>query len=928
MNQRLNRRYYIFLVALILSIIGVSKTVAQPFDGTNLNQLVNAANKFSKEESLERIFIHTDKGIYVTGDTVWFKAYLSNAMFFTPSDKSGVMYLEVANDSNRVLKKMALPVYNGTSIGQFALSEPDLPQGWYTLRAYTKWMCNFDEHLIFKKRIYVGMPASKSWLIDYKGLVSKPSETENISLMIRVRKLDKSPVGLREMQLKISDQNKTLFKVKTDTDVDGFMNVQFNIGQKAPPKNLNLALEDLRKGEEKRKLVVPLILDDPQEIDLQFMPEGGNLLANIPARLAFKAIDGRGLGTDVIGKVYDSQSHEVAEIRDAHKGMGSFNFIPLKDQSYTAKIRLSNGEFKSYPLPAIGLTGTSLQIYNERHADSCKVIIRSTPDVIQNQLHYYLVGESRGLVCYAAGFTINKSVIEFIIDKKNFPSGIAKFTLATPQKTIVNERLLYVDHNDNLKIEVNSNKRIYKQRDSVALKLKVLDKDGNPVQGTFSVAVVDKGQVQTDSINDESIVSHYLLTADLKGKVETPDYYTDASDDERKWKALDNLLLTQGWVGYNWNEAFKPIKAKKYEAEREFLIKGQVTNTFNKPVKGASVFLMSKKPATFIDTVTDNLGVFTFRGIEPSDTASYFIQTRKKRGGSFNTGIEIDEFKPPLFTSSSALSMPWFVNIDEAGLQRVRTQVHLRDKQTSILHGNVLAEVVVSAKKIVTGSKNLNGPGEADLVISEKELEKQGKKTLGDLLRDNVKGFGIRTTKNGLPIYVIHSNRLHLIIDGVNTASFYPGYGSPFEYFKQFLDYYDAEDIKGIEVMTGGGYQMRYSSAFLHPLENPFEQAFVEVTTRSGAGPFLKKSPGNYLFKPLPFTLAKIFYSPRYSSNSTPDMTDIRSTIFWKPDIMTNKDGEATISFYTSDNTGSYSFILQGTDLEGRFGVKRGEINV
>ncbi|MBL0336174.1 MAG: hypothetical protein IPP73_12950 [Chitinophagaceae bacterium] len=97
---------------------------------------------------------------------------------------------------------------------------------------------------------------------------------------------------------------------------------------------------------------------------------------------------------------------------------------------------------------------------------------------------------------------------------------------------------------------------------------------------------------------------------------------------------------------------------------------------------------------------------------------------------------------------------------------------------------------------------------------------------------------------------------------------------------------------------------------------------FVEITTWSGNGAFNKKVPGMYLYRPLVPIIAKTFYSPRYSpSEKNTDISDYRSTIYWKPDIITNEKGEAEISFFTSDSNSGYLVIVQGTDLKGGLGV-------
>jgi hypothetical protein len=91
----------------------------------------------------------------------------------------------------------------------------------------------------------------------------------------------------------------------------------------------------------------------------------------------------------------------------------------------------------------------------------------------------------------------------------------------------------------------------------------------------------------------------------------------------------------------------------------------------------------------------------------------------------------------------------------------------------------------------------------------------------------------------------------------------------------------------------------------------------------------MKKTPGIYLYKPLVPVMAKQFYSPRYTDPDQENIfPDLRSTIYWNPNIFTDKKGEAEVSFYTSESKSSYLIILQGTDLNGRFGVLYDYINI
>jgi hypothetical protein len=189
------------------------------------------------------------------------------------------------------------------------------------------------------------------------------------------------------------------------------------------------------------------------------------------------------------------------------------------------------------------------------------------------------------------------------------------------------------------------------------------------------------------------------------------------------------------------------------------------------------------------------------------------------------------------------------------------------------------------------------------------------------LLEKRVKGFRLKAVKGGGFRYYIRDQEAHLIIDGIDSGPY--GGGRTME---QFLRSYDAEEIAGIEVMTNRSAW--YTFRFISPGANPHNHAFIEVTTYAGAGPFLRKPVGTYVYRPIPFSISRKFYSPKYNAESKPDMTDIRSTIFWQPDLITNKEGIGFLNFYTADTPGKYSISIEGSNLDGKLGYKRDKIIV
>ena len=381
------------------------------------------------------------------------------------------------------------------------------------------------------------------------------------------------------------------------------------------------------------------------------------------------------------------------------------------------------------------------------------------------------------------------------------------------------------------------------------------------------------------------------------------------------------------------------------------------------------MLLFSKTPAILMDTVTDKEGNFVFDHIPRVDTPIFVLKAVNKHGKSFNVGIRTDDIQPPVFTKPLQPTItPWYVNSDSTLLNYTKSEALAKQQEYLTAGNHLLKEVKITAKKIVNGSQNLNGPGNADLVLDEKDLEAASKKTWLQLLQENLKGFregffaigaGVTaTTDRFLNLYVtdLHPDTLlpewyfikgkpvKLIVDGTSLNQVIT-MGS----FRDMTDYlnHTAEDVKGIEVMSSAKYTAEYFSRYdptlpdgtplsiaasLHyppVLMGPSDIAFIEITTRSGHGPIIDYTPGMYLYKPLAISTPAQFYKPRYNvTDKTTKKTDLRSTIDWEPNIITGKNGEAQVFFYTADKPSTYTITIEGADMKGNLGHTLRKITV
>ena len=904
-----------------------------------LLQIKALADSARQTAPRENIYLQFDKPYYAVGDTIWFKGYLLKSSFLTPSGKSAILNVDIENDSSKIVNQYRFPVRAALCRGNITLDEKGFPPGSYTIRAYTNWMRNFSDRYFFMKHLEV---SSTQHLL---AKVAVATTGGKVDVSVRLTGMDNLPYAARQVSVQIIDKGRTLSSQKLLTGVDGAIKVDFAVPP--APDRLEIVVFSDKKIP---RANIPLALNRPENADVQFLPEGGKLVAGLPAHVGFKALGEDGKWLDISGTIVNSAQTPVASFRSLHNGMGSFDLDVKPGEAYTARVNLQGGVTHDVKLPAVEQSGTVLHVGNNPADDSLEVIASATMDVTRNYQTFFVVGMSRGVLCYAtAVIPETGKAISLHIAKSLFPTGVLHLLLTTTDYKPVNERLVFIDHHDALNVSFSTDKAIYHPRDSVGLKLKVTDKDGNPVSGSFSMGVTDDPLVRPDT-GSENILTRFLLTTDLKGYVESPWYYFSEKAGDRA-AALDNLLLTQGWTGYDWSQVFNPPPLS-FQPETDLAVTGYVRNVFNKPVKGTDVLLFSKKPAILMDTTTDANGGFVFDRLPMIDTPIFNLKAVNKGGKSFNVGIEINDPPPPAFASiEGPLQMPWYVTDDTMVARFVKNQALSQQPQYNPT-GHMLKEVNIKDKKIIKDSQNPNGPGNADVVIDEKELEKAGRKTWLDLLREKVPGFKegfmplsgspdfkkIRDDRifaafiidditkinyggTDQPWYYIDGKPVKFYIDGISLYQVMPISYPAIDNINDYLNSHSAEDVKGIEINSSSKYAARYVPIEWGMIMSQSDMAFVEITTRSGNGPGVKNTPGTYLYKPLPMSRAAQFYKPKYTvKGPEKDLPDLRSTIDWEPDIVTDANGEAKVWFYTGGNASTYSIIVEGVDLRGGLG--------
>src|SRR5476651_1742150 len=122
-----------------------------------LNDVQASFNNYRQQALQEKIFVHTDKGAYLTGEILWFKLYVVDGSYNKPLNLSKVAYVEVLDENNLPAMQAKVELHNGHGSGSLYIPV-STNNGNFHFRAYTNWMKNFSPDYYFDKNITIVNP--------------------------------------------------------------------------------------------------------------------------------------------------------------------------------------------------------------------------------------------------------------------------------------------------------------------------------------------------------------------------------------------------------------------------------------------------------------------------------------------------------------------------------------------------------------------------------------------------------------------------------------------------------------------------------------------------------------------------------------------------------------------------------------------------
>lgn len=624
--------------------------------------------------------------------------------------------------------------------------------------------------------------------------------------------------------------------------------------------------------------------------DVQFFPEGGQLVPGLPCRVACRVADATGRGLAAAGTVRDAQGRAVATWRTLRAGLGSFEFTPAPGAAYTADIQLAGGQKLTHPLPAAAAQGYVLHLTDAGPAQLRLRVLTQAP----GPARLALVAHSGQHLATAQAILPNApGETEFLIEKAALLPGITHFTVFSGRQPVA-ERL-YFRRPRPLPLTVAPAQAQYGPRQKVTLRL-TLPATAAPAQ--VSVAVYQLDSLTTAAPADISSV--LSLTSDLKGTVEDPDYYLRDSSQTGQ-AALDNLLLTHGWSRFRWPDVLAGrAPALPYPPEVNGpLVRGRVLTAAGAPAPGIMAYLAApSRAARFYPATSRADGLLYF---EPKDwygPQTVTLQTDWRRDSTYQLTLLAPYSERYAARPAAALVLAPALTAD---LTRRHLQAQLQNTYFGRYrqYGRPPRDTVAFY-------------GQPPVRYNLDDYTRF--KVLEEVLREYVQGVFVRQRKDGFHLPMADQSGRGMfeadplvLLDGVPLFNL------------NKLMAFDPLRIQRLAVFTN-----RY---FYGGEEH---EGLLSFTTYQGNLQGFALDPRALLEEYEGLQGQREFFAPRY--DTTPQqqssLPDRRNLLHWQPNIALVPGATQELTFYTSDQAGRYQVVVQALAADGQAGSARATFEV
>ncbi|MCZ6900016.1 MAG: hypothetical protein O7F74_07235 [Bacteroidetes bacterium] len=611
---------------------------------------------------------------------------------------------------------------------------------------------------------------------------------------------------------------------------------------------------------------------------LRAVAEGGHLIRDISNKISIRSYRA---GSTV--QIIDGAGQEIGRTTTDINGVGSIIFTPMKYAAYYLRI---DGDSIQTPLPKVEDDGCSLRLSPARKEKPVKILITSPPASALREKEIYIIVSARGKIFHTV--TILQGARDFVeikIPQQNLPEGITHVSLLNKAGNLLASRDFYSPGIKLVQAKVETAKQSFQTREKVMLEVTLTDRQGQPVEGEFSIKVLNAALfdiAKKNSLTDELNI--------LYGVNER--FLIDRSD--ANWMtSLDNYLISVS-EDVPWNEILSnKVKKPLFTFTGMIQKRGRAyfADTFEPVPDFTQILFYLQREKMLYQTSTSEKGKFKLVILDLFDQDEFFYmaQTSGKVIPNLQIVWEEDPIKLPRSPQSMETDRP--------------------DLYASFFSKSRLIErsysIYTSPEKITSDSSHLTVRDfeevikGADITINVQNYISFS--TMGELLKEVIQSlyYGKIGQKSIVRVKYLKPTKATddplYVIDGIATKN------------TDFFLSLKPSDLLTVKIVTDPYKLVRFGLMG--------KNGIVMVQTIKGDVREPLDDPSKLiegLNRPVNFKTSD------YSNAQDHRRPDFRSTVHWNPSVKTDSNGKAMVEFFCSDDVGKLSIRIDGLASEGR----------
>lgn len=598
------------------------------------------------------------------------------------------------------------------------------------------------------------------------------------------------------------------------------------------------------------------------------------------------------------GNLLNSKDSLITEFTTNQLGLARITFVDDPAEKYKIVFHVA-GTNVEYDLQPVDPGAAQLSVAKQT-SNTIKAFV-TLEQSLNADMHTTILAVKGDSLCYAAVGTGSYGIT---IPLENFPGGIVRLLLFDDNKELLSERKIYVQKED-VQVEIKPGKKKYDARENAALRIKLIDSNGDPVMASLNVAVQDEWIARfADSIEAQALPPTNELLLDNWLALNKAKF--SAND-------VDLLMITLTTSEQQHDQSANNI-VNKYDDDSKLLnLIGKITDRKGNVIDDCVVTLATKNVQGFfmdVDTTSKD-GSFNLPIPQGYDSLRLSLQvTDKHKGQRLEDSIIVDGFNFPEFATPLALKQQYMSeNINIVSSLR---KYHVDTAITFQGKGWLTPVTVTTVKKEEPNydvSKRINSISQ---ILTGDKLSRSYNSVGLALLSVP----GVSYAYGDITIFGKGISKPLILMDGVEfplPPSDFPGADGP---IMTFLNSLSPSEIDFIEVLRGG-------EAGIYGIRGA--DGVISINTRHGSGNIDYTKTNFKSFTPVTYHTAPKFPMPDYSNKETKTSAgpDPRTTIYWNANLLTNKNGEAEVNFFTADNATNYTVTVTGVTEKGELICKR-----